>query len=580
MLKDSKVKIMHNEGHSQEDFDKLMSLYDSTMKTVSQGSIVKGKIAHITQNDVVLDIGFKSEGVVSIDEFQNLPDMKVGDEVDVYFETMEDKNGRLVLSYKRAEFMRTWEKVIKSHESGEIVKGRCTRRIKGGLVVDLFGIEAFLPGSQIDVRPVRDFDIYINKEMEFRVVKINHPSENVVVSHKVLVEEELADQRKEILTQLEKGQVLEGIVKAITDFGVFVDLGGVDGLIHITDLSWGRINHPSEILKLDQKITVVITDYEPEKKRISLGFKQLQKHPWENILEKYAIGSRISGKVVSMTEYGAFIEIEKGVEGLIHISEMSWTQHVKHPSQMVSMGQIIEAQILSIDFENKKISLGIRQLLPDPWTSILQIFPIDSRHKGVVRNLTNFGVFVELDGGIDGLIHISDLSWTKKIKHPGEVLKKGQTIDVQILGLDVDQRRISLGFKQLNENPWEKFGDSFKVGTEVEGKIVRLLDKGVIVELPFGVEGFVPTSQLSLTSVKNLSDSFKENDLLTLVVIEFASSERKCVLSAVEYLRGKEQQVVDEYVEKHKLAPITLKDIVPMPPTDEERKAAEEESNS
>ena len=560
-----KTKILNGELYNEADKNQLLSLFENTMQAVTQGTIVKGKIVHITADAVILDVGFKSEGTVPIAEFPDLSNLKINDEVDVFFESLEDKNGRLVLSRKRAQFMKIWDKVIKAHETGEVVKGICAKRIKGGLVVDLFGLEAFLPGSQIDVRPVRDFDIFLGKEMEFRVVKINHPSENVVVSHKVLVEEELADQRKEVLSQIEKGQVLEGVVKAITEFGVFVDLGGVDGLIHITDLSWGRINHPSEILKLDQKVTVVVTDFEIEKKRISLGYKQMQKHPWEKIEERYAIGSKITGKVVSMPDYGAFIELEKGVEGLIHISEMSWTQHIKHPSQIVSMGQMVEAQILSLDMESKKISLGLRQLEPDPWSSILDRFPIGTKQVGVVRNLTNFGVFVELEGGIDGLIHISDLSWTKKIKHPGELLKKGESIDIVILGLDVDQRRISLGYKQLSDNPWDKYSETYKVGTETVGVIIKILEKGIAVELENHIEGFVPTTQLSLNPIKNLNTSFKEGDKLPLTVIEFDGTNKNCVLSVVEYMRGKEQKEFDEYINLHKLSPISLKDVAPVP---------------
>ena len=378
------------------------------------------------------------------------------------------------------------------------------------------GIDAFLPGSQIDVRPVRDFDAFIGKVMDFRVVKLNPASENVVVSHKVLVEEELSGQRKAILEKLEKGQILEGAVKAITDFGVFVDLGGVDGLVHITDLSWGRINHPSEIVKLDQTINVVVLDFDTEKKRISLGYKQLQPHPWEKIESKYPVGTKVSGKVVSLADYGAFVEIEKGIEGLIHISEMSWTQHIKHPSQVVSMGQIIDAVILSLDKDNKKLSLGIKQLEPDPWLSLTQKYPVGSRHKGTVRNLTNFGVFVELEQGVDGLVHISDLSWTKKVRHPGEMVKKGDELDVVILNVDVDGRRISLGHKQIDDNPWDKFKETYSVNTEVEGKIVRIIEKGVIVELPLGVDGFVPASQLAPTPVRNIAEKFKVGDTLPL----------------------------------------------------------------
>jgi small subunit ribosomal protein S1 len=458
--------------------------------------------------------------------------------------------------------MRVWARVVKSFETGEVLKGRCVRRTKGGIVVDLLGIDAFLPGSQIDVRPVRDFDAFIGREMEFRVVKVNHPSENVVVSHKVLVEEELAGQRKSILDSLEKGQILEGHAKAITDFGVFVDLGGVDGLVHITDLSWGRIGHPSEVVKLDQTVNVVVLDFDQEKKRISLGMKQLMPHPWENIELKYPVGTKVQGKVVSLTDYGAFVEIEKGIEGLIHISEMSWTQHVKHPSQMVSMGQIVNAVILSLDKAGKKISLGMKQLEPDPWMNLMHKYPVGSRHTGIVRNLTNFGVFVELEEGVDGLVHISDLSWTKKIRHPGEVVKKGDKIDVVILSIDVEQRRISLGHKQIQDNPWDVFETTYKVGTSVDGKIVRLIEKGVIVELPLGVDGFVPLSQLSQTPVKNISESFHVGDPIPLQVIEFDKDNKKIVLSVLEYLRGKEQKIVDDYVASHKLSPMTLKDMV------------------
>lgn len=578
-MSDEAVKIAPDFGdekeYSESEFKELAALYEGTLGKISQGEIVKGKIVHIGENEVALDIGFKSEGTVPKGEFTNLSELKIGDEVEVFLESIEDKDGQLVLSRKRADFMRIWERVTRSYETGEVLKGKCVRRIKGGIVVDLLGIDAFLPGSQIDVRPVRDFDALIGKEMDFRVVKINHPSENVVVSHKVLVEEEIADQRKAILDSLEKGQILEGTVKAISDFGVFIDLGGVDGLVHITDLSWGRVGHPSEIVKLDQTINVVVLDFDAEKKRISLGYKQLQPHPWENIETKYPVGTKVSGKVVSLTDYGAFIEIEKGIEGLIHISEMSWTQHIKHPSQVVSMGQVVEAVILSLDKENKKISLGIKQLEPDPWMTLLQKYPIGSRHAGIVRNLTNFGVFVELEQGVDGLIHISDLSWTKKIRHPGEVVKKGDSIDVVILGIDVEQRRISLGHKQLSDNPWEAFSDSYKIGTEVEGKIVRIIEKGVIVELPLGVDGFVPLSQLSQTPVKNIAEAFQPGDTLPLSVIEFDRESKKIVLSVVEYLRGKEQKLVDEYVAQHKLPPVTLKDSLPVPPPSDDASAAE-----
>jgi len=548
--------------YSEAEFQELAKLYEKTMSSISQGEIVRGRVVHIGESYVAVDIGFKSEGAIPISEFPNIKELKVGDDVEVYLESVENKDGQLILSRKRADFMRVWERVVKAFETGEVLKGRCVRRTKGGIVVDLLGIDAFLPGSQIDVRPVRDFDAFIGREMEFRVVKVNHPSENVVVSHKVLVEEELAGQRKMILESLEKGQILEGHAKAITDFGVFVDLGGVDGLVHITDLSWGRISHPSEVVKLDQTVNVVVLDFDQEKKRISLGMKQLMPHPWENIGLKYPVGTKVQGKVVSLTDYGAFVEIEKGIEGLIHISEMSWTQHIKHPSQIVSMGQIVNAVILSLDKEGKKISLGMKQLEPDPWLNLLQKYPVGSRHTGSVRNLTNFGVFVELEEGVDGLVHISDLSWTKKIRHPGEVVKKSDKIEVVILGIDVEQRRISLGHKQIQDNPWEVFETTYKVGTSVDGKIVRLIEKGVIVELPLGVDGFVPLSQLSQTPVKNISESFHVGDTLPLHVIEFDKDNKKIVLSVLEFLRGKEQKIVDEYVASHRLSPMTLKDVM------------------
>ena len=558
-----------DQSYTDEQRRQLLDLYDGTLGTISEGEIVKGRIVGIGESDVSIDIGFKSEGLVSLAEFSKPDDLKIGDEIEVFLESVENKDGQLVLSRKRADFMRVWERITKSFEKAEIVQGKCVRRIKGGIVVDLMGIDAFLPGSQIDVRPVRDFDAFIGKVMDFRVVKLNSGSENVVVSHKVLVEEELSGQRKAILEKLEKGQILEGAVKAITDFGVFVDLGGVDGLVHITDLSWGRINHPSEIVKLDQTINVVVLDFDAEKKRISLGYKQLQPHPWEKIETKYPVGTKVSGKVVSLADYGAFVEIEKGIEGLIHISEMSWTQHIKHPSQVVSMGQIIDAVILSLDKDNKKLSLGIKQLEPDPWLSLTQKYPVGSRHKGTVRNLTNFGVFVELEQGVDGLVHISDLSWTKKVRHPGEMVKKGDELEVVILNVDVDGRRISLGHKQIDDNPWDKFKETYSVNTEVEGKIVRIIEKGVIVELPLGVDGFVPASQLAPTPVRNIAEKFKVGDALPLSVVEFDKDSKKIVLSVLEYLKGKEAKVVEEYTASHKIPQNTVGDVATVTGGDE-----------
>ena len=557
---------MTEREYSPEERSTLMEMIDKATGKFSEGEVVHGRIVAILGNDVVVDIGFKSEGIVPLAEFTSLEEVKVGNEVEVYLQSVEDKDGRLILSRKRADFMRVWEKVSRAFETGEILQGRIARRIKGGMVVDLMGVEAFLPGSQIDVRPVRDFDSLIGKMMDFRVVKVNQPTENVVVSHRVIVEESLAGQRKAILEKLEKTQVLEGTVKAITDFGAFIDLGGVDGLVHITDLSWGRIGHPSEIVKLDQTVNVVVLDFDEAKKRISLGYKQLQPHPWENIETRYPVGTKINGKVVSLTDYGAFVEIEHGIEGLIHVSEMSWTQHIKHPSQVVSMGQMIDAVILSVDKDKRRISLGMKQLEPDPWEKIMEKYPVGSQHTGTVRNLTNFGVFVELEEGIDGLVHISDLSWTKKVRHPGELVKKGQRLDVVILGVDKDQRRISLGHKQVSGNPWDTFASTYRAGTETEGKIVRVIEKGVIVELPEGVDGFVPLSHLSMTPVKNIGDAFKVGDALPLKVIEFDADSKKIVLSVLEYLRDKEQKLVDEYSRKHRLTPVTMKDVVEVAP--------------
>lgn len=527
------------------------SLFQKSFSAVQEDQMVKGNVIQVTKDNIYVDIGFKSLGVIPRAEFGTADIFKPGDEIDVFIEKIEDVNGRMLLSRRRADFMKTWEEILKLNETQQIVQVRILRRIKGGMVVDLLGIEAFLPGSQIDVRPVRDFDAWVGKMIDVRVVKVNHPSENVVVSHKVLLEEQLADQRSKILGTLEKGLVLEGAVKAISDFGVFVDLGGVDGLVHITDLSWGRVTHPSEIVTLDQIVKVVVLDFDGEKRRISLGMKQLTSHPWDTIGEKYEPGTKVQGKVVSLTDYGAFIEIEKGIEGLIHISEMSWTQHVKHPSQMVSMGQVIDAIVLNIDKNDKKLALGMKQLEPDPWADLLAKYPVDSVHKGIVRNLTNFGLFVELEPGVDGLVHISDLSWTKKIRHPGEFVKKGDALDVVVLSIDSQNRRIALGHKQITENPWEFFAERYAVGADSEGKIERIIEKGVIVELPEGVDGFVPVSQLSFAPVRNIAEFFHTGDTLPLKVVEFDRESKKIVLSAVEYLRDKDQAIIDAYNAKH-----------------------------
>ena len=560
----SKVKrerFINADEYSPEDLKELSKLYAESFRDIKEGEILQGTIVGVNADNVVVDVGFKSDGTISKSEFNATEEIKTGEKIDVVIESVEDEDGNLVLSKKRADFLKIWGRVMDAFENEKILPGKILKRIKGGMVVDLMGIEAFLPGSQIDIRPVRDFDAFVGQTMDFKIVKVNVPTENIVVSHKVLIEETISDQRKEILDKLEKGQILEGTVKAITDFGVFIDLGGVDGLIHITDLSWGRINHPSEVVKLDEKIKVVVTDFEMERKRISLSLKQLLPHPWEKIEDKYKIGDKVSGRVVSLTDYGAFIEIEKGIEGLIHISEMSWTQHISHPSQFVSMGQIIEAVILSLDKEEKKISLGMKQLTPDPWSDLLKKYPVGSQHQGIARNLTNFGVFVELEPGIDGLVHISDLSWTKKIRHPGEVVKKGDKIDVIVLGVDTESRKISLGHKQINANPWEHFEQEYAVGKKTEGKIVRIIEKGLIAELPLGVDGFIPATQLSPAKIKNLSFCFPIGTKLELKVVEFDKENKKIVLSAVAVLKEKSDEEITAYISTFKLEKVGVNDI-------------------
>ncbi len=557
-----KTKDFVAKDYSEEEFKKYIELYEKTFNVIKENEIAKGKVVAISGNDVLIDIGFKSDGRVSIDEFPDPDNIKIGDEVEIFVEKIEDREGQLVLSRKRADIIRNWEKITAAKENDTVIQGKCVRRIKGGFVVDLGGINAFLPGSQIDTKPIRDYDVFVNKMMDFKILKINHPNENIIVSHKVLIEESMSEQREKLLTTLESGQVLTSTVKAITDFGVFVDLGGVDGLIHITDLSWGRINHPSDVVNLDQTIDVKVLEYDKDKKRVTLGLKQLQPHPWENIEEKLKIGDKVSGKVVSITDYGAFIEIEKGIEGLIHISEMSWTQHITNPTQVVTMGQVIEAIVLSLDKNEKKLSLGIKQLTPNPWQSLLDRFPVGSKHQGKVCNITNFGVFVELEEGVDGLIHISDLSWTKKIFNIEDFVKLSQEIDVTILGIDVENQRIALGHKQLTDNPWNKLADEFKTGTEANCKVMKAIEKGIIVELPSQVDGFIPASQLSVSPVKNFAELFKTGEEFKAEVIEFDKESKKIVLSVLEYLKDKDEAEVDAYVAKFGLKKFTLADVV------------------
>lgn len=506
---------------------KLEQLYDDTLNSVVEHDVTTGTVVSISPREVIVNIGFKSDGVIPTSEFRYNPELKVGDTVEVYVENQEDTTGQLLLSHKKARLLRSWERVNEAFDTKEIVKGYVKSRTKGGLIVDVFGIEAFLPGSQIDVKPIRDYDVYVDKIMEFRVVKINHEYKNVVVSHKALIEDELEAQKAVIIKGLEKGQVLEGIVKNITSYGVFIDLGGVDGLIHITDLSWGRINHPEEVVKLDEKINVVILDFDEEKKRIALGMKQLLPHPWDSFKEDLAIGDKVKGKVVVIADYGAFIEIAPGVEGLIHVSEMSWSQHLRTAQDFLKVGDEVEAVVLTLDKNERKMSLGIKQLIPDPWANIADRYPIGSKHNTTVRNFTNFGIFVEMEEGVDGLIHISDLSWSKKIKHPAEFTKVGDTIEVVVLDVDMDSRRLSLGHKQLEENPWDAFESVFALNSVQKGTITAAGDKGYIVTLPYGVEGFVPTRHM----LKEDGTEAKLEDTLDFKVIEFSKENKKIIVS-------------------------------------------------
>ncbi|MFB5946866.1 30S ribosomal protein S1 [Albibacterium profundi] len=514
-------------NYDDAEREKLEQMYSGTFNSINQGEIVEGTVVSINNKDVVLNVGYKSDGFVSFTEFRDLPDLKVGDKVDVFVETQEDENGQLILSRKRAKTQRSWEAINEALEQDLIIKGFVKSRTKGGLIVDIQGVEAFLPGSQIDIKPIRDYDIYVGKTMEFKVVKINHEFKNVVVSHKVLIEDDLENQKTEIVAKLEKGQVLEGTVKNITDFGVFIDLGGVDGLLHITDISWGRIEHPKEVLSLDEKINVVVLDFDDEKKRIALGLKQLTPHPWESLDTALEVGSRVKGKIVTVADYGAFLEITPGVEGLIHVSEMSWSQNLRSPQDFIKTGDEVEAEILTLDREERKMSLGIKQLTPDPWKDIADRYPVGSKHKAIVKNMTNFGVFVEIEEGIDGLIHISDLSWSKKINHPNEFTKPNEEIEVVVLELDEENRKLSLGHKQLEENPWDTFETIFTLDSLHEGTVLKVGDKGAIVALAYGVEGFCPSKH----SIKEDGSALKADETAQFKIIEFNKDAKRIVIS-------------------------------------------------
>ena len=534
--------------------EQITEAYDKTLSNVAVGEVVEGTVTAITKREVLVNIGYKSEGVIPVSEFRYNPDLKVGDKIEVYVESAEDKNGQLALSHKKARQLKSWDRVNEALEKDEIIKGYIKCRTKGGMIVDVFGIEAFLPGSQIDVKPIRDYDIYVDKTMEFKVVKINQEFRNVVVSHKALIEAELEAQKQVIMSKLEKGQILEGTVKNITSYGVFVDLGGVDGLIHITDLSWGRVNHPEEIVSLDQKINVVILDFDDQKKRIALGLKQLTPHPWEALDPNLKVGDKVKGRVVVMADYGAFVEIAPGVEGLIHVSEMSWSQHLRSAQEFMKVGDEVEAVILTLDREERKMSLGIKQLTPDPWENIETKYPVGTKCTAKVRNFTNFGVFVEIEEGIDGLIHISDLSWTKKVKHTGEFTQLGADIDVVVLEIDKENRRLSLGHKQLEENPWNGFEAQLPVESIHEGTITEMTDKGAVVALGENIEGFCPARQL----VKEDGTTPKVGDKLNFKVIEFSKATKRITLSHLRtYDDARREAVAAEKAEKRAAADAT-----------------------
>ena len=541
-------------GVYDQDKAQITEAYDKTLSNVNVGEVVEGTVTGVNKREVIVNVGYKSEGIIPVSEFRYNPDLKVGDKIEVYVESAEDKNGQLALSHKKARQLKSWDRVNEALEKDEIIKGYIKCRTKGGMIVDVFGIEAFLPGSQIDVKPIRDYDVYVDKTMEFKVVKINQEFRNVVVSHKALIEAELEAQKQVIMSKLEKGQILEGTVKNITSYGVFVDLGGVDGLIHITDLSWGRVNHPEEIVALDQKINVVILDFDEAKKRIALGLKQLTPHPWEALDQTLKVGDKVKGRVVVMADYGAFVEIAPGVEGLIHVSEMSWSQHLRSAQEFMKVGDEVEAVILTLDREERKMSLGIKQLTPDPWENIEVKYPVGTKTTAKVSNFTNFGVFVEIEEGIDGLIHISDLSWTKKVKHPGEFTSVGADIEVVVLEIDKENRRLSLGHKQLEENPWNEFENQYSVDSIHEGTITEMTDKGAVVALGENIEGFCPARQL----VKEDGTTPKTGDKLNFKILEFSKATKRITLSHLRtYEEAKRAEIAAEKAEKRAAADAT-----------------------
>jgi small subunit ribosomal protein S1 len=549
------IQELDTDEDSESEMGQWLQLYEDSLKDLEEGEIVRGRVLKIDDKEVTVDVGFKSEGVIPVEEFPDLEGVKVGDEIEVFLEKTENQDGLVVLSKQRADFVKVWDRVKTAADQGQLVEGKLVRKIKGGVVVDLYGVEAFLPGSQIALRQVQNVDSLIGQGMEFKIIKLNKRRRNIVVSRRAVLEEHRAKQKSEIIQELAKDQIREGVVKNITDFGAFVDLGGIDGLLHITDMSWGRVSHPSELVSIGEKVKVKVLSFDPEKERISLGMKQLTPYPWEDVDKRYTVAQKVKGKVVSITDYGAFVELEKGIEGLIHISEMSWTRHVRHPSKVVAIGDQIEAVILKIDKENEKISLGLKQTEPDPWLTLDQRFPIGTRLSGKVRNLTNFGAFVEIEEGIDGLVHISDMSWTRRVVHPSEVLKKGDKVDVVVLSIDKDARRISLGLKQVSEDPWPTLAEKYIPDLIVKGKVVRLLDRGVIVDLEEGLEGFIPLSQLGVDGLKKPAESFHVGDDLQLKVTRVDTQAHRIILSVRAWLADQTQAAQAEFQTKFKPTP-------------------------
>jgi small subunit ribosomal protein S1 len=534
---------LYDDSYSDDEYEQLLSMYEGTMSQIVEGEIVKSKVLRVTDNAVILDVGFKSEGSVPLDEFKDPGSLKEGDEVEVFLEHLEDHEGAVVLSKKKADFMRVWEKIRVAYESDQPVEGTLTKKIKGGVVVNLMGVDAFLPGSQIALRRVPNIDDLLGQSYEFKIIKLNKRRRNIVVSRRVILEHERAHKREHLMKELEVGQVRKGVVKNVTDFGAFIDLGGVDGLLHITDMSYGRVSHPSEMVQIGQEVEVKILDIDWQRERISLGMKQLQSYPWKDVAQKYPVGSRVQGKVVSITNYGAFVELEPGIEGLVHISEMSWTRNVRHPSKIVSIGETIEAVVLKVDENEEKISLGMKQTEQDPWMVLPLKYPVGTRLEGKVRNLTSFGAFVEIEPGIDGLIHISDMSWTKRVQHPSEVVKKGDSVDVIILNIDAENKRISLGLKQAQEDPWLRIGETYPIGLELRGTVLRLMDKGVVVDVGNDIEGFVPVSQLGKPDVQNPGDAVQEGQPVDLSVLEVDPIHHRIVLAIVGYPETTEEEM-------------------------------------